>query len=198
MTSAHDPGRIGPNAVIRVAEALRQVEGQPMLERVFHDAALAEYLSHPPTDMVDEREVATLHRVLRTTLGDDRARAIGWDAGQRTGDYLLRYRIPRPARAVLGCLPAGAASRLLVSAIARNAWTFAGTGRFSVRRGRPVIVSIDGCPLCQGAVSDRPYCDFYAATFQRLFARLVRSETVVTEIGCQATGDAACAFSVAW
>jgi bacteriochlorophyll 4-vinyl reductase len=30
------------------------------------------------------------------------------------------------------CLPSRKASRLLAAAIARNAWTFAGTGRFSV------------------------------------------------------------------
>ena len=85
-----------------------------------------------------------------------------------------------------------------MTAMARHAWTFAGTGRFSVRPGRPVILSIAGCPICRGAVSDRPLCDFYAATFQRLFARLVQSRTRVTETGCQAMGESACVFCVDW
>jgi len=56
-----DPvGRIGPNAVTRVAEALRAVEGAQLVDRVFRAADLAPYLNNSPSQMIDEGEVARL------------------------------------------------------------------------------------------------------------------------------------------
>jgi divinyl protochlorophyllide a 8-vinyl-reductase len=79
------------------------------------------------------------------------------------------------------CLPSRKASRLLAAAIGRKAWTFAGTGRFSVQHSR-------------GATSTMPYCDFYAGKLERLFTRLIRARVV--EAGCQAMGGPKCAFSI--
>lgn len=191
-------GRIGPNAVIRLGEALQAVEGTSALSRVFRDTRLEEYLDNPPTSMVDEREVASLHRALHGILGDDRARTIGWLAGQRTADYLLRHRIPRAVTVAMRCMPSGAASRLLAVAIMRNAWTFAGTGRISVQHGRPTIFSISDCPICRGATCTTLFCDFYTGTFERLFARLVHPRARVDETSCLATGGSACTFAVRW
>jgi divinyl protochlorophyllide a 8-vinyl-reductase len=75
------------------------------------------------------------------------------------------------------CLPSRQASRLLAAAIARNGWRFTGTGHFSVQHGRPTTFSISVCPVCRGATSTMPYCDFYAGTFERLFARLIHPRT---------------------
>ncbi len=41
-----------------------------------------------------------------------------------------------------------------------------------------------------------PACDFYAATFERLYARLVHAQTRVKETHGQAMGDPACVFSI--
>jgi divinyl protochlorophyllide a 8-vinyl-reductase len=191
-------GRIGPNAVTRVAEALSAVEGAQSVNRVFRAADLEPYLSKSPSQMIDEGEVARLHRALRETVGDDRARTVGWIAGQRTADYLLGHRIPRSAQIAIRCLPSGAASRLLTAAIARNAWTFVGTGSFAARHGRPTIFTIRNCPICRRQKSIAPYCDFYAATFERLFARLVHPRARVAETNCQSMGASDCSFVITW
>jgi divinyl protochlorophyllide a 8-vinyl-reductase len=191
-------GRIGPNAVTRVAEALRALEGEQAVDRVFRAANLENYLADSPAEMIDETEVTRLHRALHGALGHARARTIGWIAGQRTADYLLEKRIPLAAQLVLRAAPSRLASRMLTTAIARNAWTFAGTGKFSARPGRPTLLTIKGCPICRGQRSTTPYCDFYAGTFERLYARLVHPQTRVVEIDCEAMGQAACIFAISW
>lgn len=191
-------GRIGPNAVTRVFEALWAVEGAQSVDRVFRAADLARYLSHGPSQMVDETEVTRLHRALRESLGKDRARTVGWIAGQRTADYLLRHRIPHSAQKAIRCLPSRLGSRLLTAAIARNAWTFVGTGAFAAQPGRPTTFTITNCPICRREKSGAPCCDFYAATFERLFANLVHARARVIETSCLAMGCSDCTFSIAW
>jgi divinyl protochlorophyllide a 8-vinyl-reductase len=160
--------RIGPNAIVRVGEALGALFDPRTRALVFEDAGLGHYLTQPPREMVDEREVASLHQALRGRLGIDWARRVGHDAGLRTGDYLLANRIPPFAQRILKLLPGALAEPVLLKAIARNAWTFAGSARFAVRRGHPTCLILTGSRVCAGVSADEPLCDFYAATFERL------------------------------
>jgi divinyl protochlorophyllide a 8-vinyl-reductase len=197
VSAAAAVGRIGPNAITRVAEALPAYIGTRATQQLFERAGLATYLRQPPQQMVDEAEVTRLHRELRASLGATAA-AVARNAGERTADYLLAHRIPKPAQALLKVLPAPLAARVLLSAITRHAWTFAGSGRFEARAGRPVVLTLRDNPLCRGVTSDVPVCDFYAATFERLFRVLVHRETQVFEVACEARGDAACVFELRW
>ena len=174
------------------------MEGQSVAGLVFRAATLEHYLDVPPTAMVGEDEVLSLHRALHAQVGDARARSIGWIAGQRTGDYLLANRIPRFVQGVLKLLPAGFAAHALIVAIKRNAWTFVGTGIFSVRPGRPIVLEVIGSPLCRGVRQVGPARDFYAGTFERLFSRLVHPQATVVETDCAAQGAARCRFEVRW
>jgi divinyl protochlorophyllide a 8-vinyl-reductase len=190
-------GRIGPNAVTRVAEVLVERFGRQPAARVFAAAGLAAYVDTPPTAMIDEDEVIRLHRALRAALGPA-AREVARAAGERTADYVHDHRIPRAVRALLGVLPAPLAARLLLVAITRHAWTFAGSGTFRIESFAPVRLAIRGNPLCRGVVADAPQCDYYAATFERLFVRLVSPLARVREIACEAAGADACVFEIRW
>lgn len=187
-------GRIGPNAITRVAEALGPARARP----VFVHAGLAAYLERPPQAMVDEREVIALHAALRQDLGEAEARRIAADAGRRTAAYLLAHRIPAPVQVVLKRLPAALAARVLLKAISGHAWTFAGSGRFTARAGRPVVLSIANNPLCRGVTSSEPCCDYYSAVFELLFRTLVHRGAHVVETACEASGDPACVFEIRW
>jgi divinyl protochlorophyllide a 8-vinyl-reductase len=191
-------GRIGPNAIIRVAEALRRAGGETLERRIFHAARLGGYLGALPQQMVDEAEVERLHRALRDTLDAERAREVSRDAGYATGDYLLAHRIPRAVQAVLKLAPAPLAARVLMTAIGRHAWTFAGSGAFAWAPGRPLSFEIRGNPICRGTFSDVPVCDYYAATFERLFRSLVHARATVVETACEAVGAEACRFEIRW
>ena len=191
-------GRIGPNAITRVAEVLRARRGEAAAAALFGRAGLLPYLTQPPEAMVDEAEVTRLHQVLRESLGTALAKEVARDAGTRTADYLLAHRIPRPAQVVLKRLPPPLAARALLSAIRGHSWTFAGSGVFHAQAGHPVVLSITGNPMCRGATLTEPGCDFYAATFERLFRVLVHPASTVVETDCEACGDAMCRFEVRW
>jgi divinyl protochlorophyllide a 8-vinyl-reductase len=189
-------GRIGPNAVIRVAEVLDQEMGAATTRAMFKAAGLSRYLDAMPEQMIDEGEVTALHAVLRDRLGVARARHIGWQAGHRTADYLLAHRIPRIVQALLKRLPSRLSSAILLRAIGRHAWTFAGSGTFSVRPGRPLRLVIAGGPISRGAQAGEAVCDFYAATFERLYRKLVDPRTIAVETACAAAGAAECVFEL--
>lgn len=188
--------RIGPNAITRVAEALNAARGSA--DDIFAAAGLAHYLADPPEAMVDERDVTALQQTLRSQLDAETACRVAHDAGLRTGDYLLANRIPRPAQRILKLLPPGPATRMLLKAVGKHAWTFSGSGHFSYTIGRPVSVSIQDCPLCRGSHAETPVCDFYRGAFERLFRTLVDPHTDVTETQCQAMGADACIFEMHW
>ncbi|MDZ7712688.1 MAG: bacteriochlorophyll 4-vinyl reductase [Rhodovibrio sp.] len=191
-------GRVGPNAITRVGEALDALHGRATTHAVFADAGLPGYLDAWPHEMVDEREVAGLNRALHADLHEASFRRVARDAGRRTGDYLLAYRIPKPVQALLRPAPAWLAARVLLTAIGRNAWTFAGSGAFDAAAGRPCVVTIQDCPLCRDIRADHGVCDTYTGTFERLFRELVHPEAEAAETACQAAGAPACRFEIRW
>lgn len=191
-------GRIGPNSITRVAEALNRRFGRALTVELFRLAGISAYLDRPPTAMVDEAEARRLHSVLRAQLDSADAAAVSRAAGLATADYLLAHRIPKPVQVVLKRLPAALASRVLLWAITRHAWTFAGSGSFTAAAGRPVVLTIRNNPLCRGQRSTHPVCDYYAATVERLFRVLVHPQASVMELSCEARGDDACRFAVRW
>jgi divinyl protochlorophyllide a 8-vinyl-reductase len=210
-------GQIGPNALLQLAPVLERHGGAALREAVF----LAGGVRGPVrTDgLIPEGPVAGVHQALRRLVPGP-APALAREAGLGTAEYILAHRIPRAAQAVLRALPRGLSARLLARAIARNAWTFAGSGRFSeVSPGRRVqrgvshppnppwdiserkmkevaVFEIADNPLVRGEVSARPVCDWHVAVFERLFAVLVDARVEVRETACCACGDAACRFEI--
>ncbi len=191
-------GRIGPNAIIRMVEALDDLEGKGAGARLLERSGLSRYIGRLPEAMVDEAEVIALHRAVREAVGEGRAETLAWLAGRKTADYLLAHRIPKAMQRVLTILPAPLAARALLAAISRHAWTFAGSGRFRVVSHAPVTVEIADCPLARGIAADRPACGYFAATLERLFAVLVHPDVRVRETACTATGAPACRFEARW
>jgi divinyl protochlorophyllide a 8-vinyl-reductase len=192
------PGRIGPNAIIRLGEALEEAVGQAETAAIFSACGLSGYLATPPDQMVSEDEVARLHAAVFRALGTDAARSVSRVAGARTGDYLLAHRIPHGVQRLLKPLPARLASPLLTSAIRRHAWTFVGSGAFCATSGRDLRLSLRDCPICRELTADAPVCDYFAATFERLYRVLVHPEAEVREEECEASGGTACVFVVRW
>lgn len=189
-------GRVGPNAIIRMAEALEALEGQEACARIFSAAGLSAYLAAPPAEMVDEHEVAALYRATWLGLPAARAALVASDAGRRTGDYLLQNRIPKAAQRVLRLLPRRLALRLLLGAIGRHAWTFAGSGEFSYEVGVEPRITIRQSPLCLNLRLAEPACFYFAATFERIFREILAPACEVREIACAAAGDLECVFRI--
>lgn len=192
--SATRPGHVGPNAVTRVAEALDALEGPALCDAVFAAADLTAYRASPPLAMVPEAEVAALQAALVLTCGRERAAAIAREAGHRTGDYRLARRIPRTAQAALRLMPRRWSSRILARAIARHAWTFAGSGSFSLARGNGLVFRLVGSPVCRDLRTGEPAGHYLAATLERIFSHVVDPAARVRELSCISAGDAVCEF----
>jgi divinyl protochlorophyllide a 8-vinyl-reductase len=185
--------RIGPNAITQVIDAARNLEQVSKVRSLLRSADLERYLDAPPEAMVPEGEVRALHLAIDQTLGARRAQTLSWLAGWHTGGYLLAHRIPQPAQVVLRRLPAAVASRILMAAIRRNAWTFVGSGGIETEGGRRIRIS--GCVLCQDSrvTSGGVY---YAAVFERLFQELVDASACVREVACIRSGAPRCVFEI--
>jgi len=169
-------GRIGPNAIIRMDEAMRAIVGAAKAEEVFHAAGLSHYLKAHPSEMVSEGEVIALHEAALGLLGPERAAEAGHYAGELTAIYLLEYRIPQPFQLLLKPLPPEWRARLFLAAIRRHAWTFVGSGKLHFVPSHPVVVTIASGPVL-GEETDMVLGAFYSGCFEQLFRRLVHRRT---------------------
>lgn len=187
--------RIGPNAISQVAHAVEARHGRAAAALLM--AAVGYSLDALPDTMVDELEARELALAVLDAFGTEEGLATLADAGRRTGDYLLAHRIPRLAQYLIRSLPPRLGLRLLLAAVARHAWTFAGSGRFVVHPGTPwPVLEIVNCPACRGLTAEQPICAFHAATFARLVEVLVAPTLMVTEVACGAMGAVGCRFEM--
>ncbi len=195
---------IGPNAIIQVAGAIRNRYDAARLEQVMQRAGLAHYIAAPPSAMVPEDEVARLHQAVAGLLPAPQGEVIMREAGHNTALYLLANRIPAPAQAALRLLPAPLAARALLKAIARHAWTFAGSSRFTLDARHPVHIALDGSPLFATPACRNLAASYFEATFETLFQTLVsrRTRVVPHTVAADENGagrpEAACAFDLVW
>lgn len=184
-------GLIGPNAVLQLLPLLDRAGGADwragLMARAGLDAA------PDGSAMIPEAPVARLHQAMRRDRPDI-APGLGWQAGLATGDYILAHRIPRAVQLILKALPWRVSARVLSQAIARNAWTFAGSGRFLVIA--PLRFDLRANPLVRGEVADHPICDWHRGVFTRLFQTLVHPHLTCVETRCCAQGHAACRFEM--
>jgi divinyl protochlorophyllide a 8-vinyl-reductase len=198
ITSTDAGAVIGPNAITRMAEALGTLTGDAHRRDIFASADLTFYLSSPPTRMIPEADVARLHRAVIEAMGEAEAAIVSREAGRLTGDYLLANRIPVMAQRVLKRLPRALAARILVAAIARHAWTFAGAGEFTYDFSPRFSLRLKGSPICRELRTQEPACAYFAATFERVFGAMLGPSLHVTETECEAAGASACVFDVRW
>lgn len=185
-------GLIGPNAVLQYLPVLERAGGPALRAAMLAAAGLS--APPPATGLMPEGPAAALHRAVRAARPAE-ADGLAAEAGRAVADYILAHRIPRPAQRVLRALPPLLAAPLLERAIARHAWTFAGSGRFR-RVGRGVFEIADN-PVVRGERADRPLCAWHAAVFARLFQALVDPRLGATETACCAMGAPACRFEIA-
>ena len=189
---------MGPNAITRVAQALTTEKGAGVCRETFAAAGIERHLDTPPSRMVDEQHVASLHRALIERLGPAKAAMISREAGRLTGEYLLAKRIPRLAQTLLRRLPRRLTAHILVRAIARNAWTFSGGGRFSFRFAHRMHLKLAGSPICRLLRTEEPACHYFVGAFERVFSEMLGPSVRVLRYQCEAAGAAACLFEVVW
>jgi divinyl protochlorophyllide a 8-vinyl-reductase len=184
---------IGPNAVLQFLPVLEARVGAEETARLLRLSRIDEIPDG--SCMIDEAQVARLHQTVRRELPALSA-ALSRLAGAGTADYIMANRIPGFARAILGVLPARLAEPMLAGAIARHAWTFAGSGSFRVAGRSPLVFEIHGNPVVRRGEAAQPVCDWHGAVFRRLFEQMIGAEYHVEETSCSACGGDCCRFEV--
>lgn len=183
-------GLVGPNAILQCREALEAQGGPGLARRIFAEAGLAAALDTPPDEMVPAEEARALHMAILHGLPPETARRVTCEAGRLTGEYILAHRIPPRARKALRVMPASLAGPILLSAIRRHSWTFAGEAEVRTRRGNPMVMEIFANPLAQ------PGCPWHIAVLETLFRNLVSAFVWVEHRACCAEGAPACRFDI--
>lgn len=184
-------GVVGPNAILQLIEPLREAGGEGLLNDVFTRARVFQYLANPPLAMVPEEQAQRLFGATRAFLGCERGDEVLRQAGEGTARYVMQHRIPGPVRGLLRLLPAPLSARMLLTAIERNAWTFAGSG--SCRTGvldNGWFVAIENNPLAT------PGCPWHAGVLETMFRTLVSKRAALTHADCGAHHCPGCRFEL--
>lgn len=193
---AVQPARIGPNTIIQIAQVLRDRFGESTAATLLFEST-GYAMGALPAAMVDEREAQAFVQTVMRSLGEDRGARVLHEAGHRTATYLMANRIPHAAQWVMKLLPKRAGLAVLLKAMQANAWTFAGSGSFGVKRTpKGAELTFHACAMCRDMHSHGPVCDFYAGTFEHLIRSLVSPRATVREVECQALGAHCCRFEV--
>ncbi|MBF0585829.1 bacteriochlorophyll 4-vinyl reductase [Prosthecochloris sp. N3] len=170
-----EAAKIGPNSIIQTVAALEAKYGKAETEAILSRTGHQRLIGNLPSEMVEESRFHALVTDLEQDLGEQVMTHILNESGQRTAAYLLSVRIPGLFQKLLKPLPPGLAFRLLLFAISKNAWTFAGSGGFSYTTAKvpniTVRVTFPSIPVVG---------HFYLGTFTRLLKELVNPETKIS------------------
>ena len=188
-----DVARIGPNSVLQLLPLLDEALGREERMRLLRACGMEQ----PPTEngLMEETPAAALHQRLRREH-PALAPSLTRQAGERTGDYIIRNRIPVAALRVMRMLPSWLSAPLLANIIEKHAWTFAGSGRFRVLSKSPLVFELFDNPVVRGESAAAPICHWHSAVFQRLFADIVDPRLRCEETQCCAAGAPSCRFEL--
>ena len=193
---ATQAGRIGPNAIIQTVQALVDLYGAAGAAEVLARIGKPELRDAHPASLIDERDFAELYHDLLGALGRAATDRVMARSGELTAQYVMRRRIPRPVHWLLRALPRRLGMRMLLDAIGRHAWTFAGSGQFRYSVRPAPVLTLENCLTARDLAADAPACAFYQAAFQGFLATLIDRRLQVEEVRCLACGAARCEFRV--
>ncbi|TLU52656.1 MAG: bacteriochlorophyll 4-vinyl reductase [Chlorobium sp.] len=168
------PSKIGPNSIIQTVAALESAYGTAKAEAVLNKIGQGHFFGNLPTEMIEESKFHAMVTALQKEIGDTATAGILKESGERTARYLLKVRIPGIFQKLVTLLPHRLGFKLFLFAISKNAWTFAGSGKFSYSMSRPpeitVIVTYPTHPVVG---------NFYLGTFTALLQELVNPNTKI-------------------
>jgi divinyl protochlorophyllide a 8-vinyl-reductase len=194
MSTPVTGAKIGPNAILQLVPVLQDAAGPDFTSHVLAMAGVFE-LPDPAAGLIDEAPAARLHQAMRIEMPEV-APMLAREAGWRTGGYILDHRIPKKVQALLRLMPVRLSVPMLAKAIEKHAWTFCGSGVFSLVQTWPATFEIADNPVVRGERSDVPLCHWHAAVFERLFSSLCGSDWRCIETQCCAQGAKACRFEM--
>lgn len=196
MQEVATEARIGPNSIIQTVAAARAQYGDETVADWLRRTGRGHLLDAMPDHMLPESEFGDLIADLRFWLGLSAVADVLAQSGDLTAQYVATHRVPVPIRWLLPRLPVGLALRLFLPAIARHAWTFAGSGRFGYTLQPAWRLTLADSVEARGVRATEPVCAYYRAAFEGLLRRVVCDRLRVHEVACRAMGASRCEFAV--
>ncbi len=195
-TATHGTGKIGPNAIIQTVAALQELLGDEGARGVLVRGGAGDLPDHLPHALIDEREFHALVELLIEQIGSERTNQVMERSGQLTADYVFANRIPAFVRVLLRLLPPRLGLRLLLPAMQRHTWTFAGSGVFAYD-----LMPTPSLSIANGSLFDTPamasaMCAYYRGAFEQMFRKLICPRATLHELECQARGDRRCRYAI--
>ncbi|ACF13097.1 bacteriochlorophyll 4-vinyl reductase [Chloroherpeton thalassium ATCC 35110] len=194
MSASHQSGdiaRIGPNSIIQTFNALSTRFGEERTKAIFRSAGHEKYIGNLPSEMVNEAEFHALVKAVLEEIGEKDASEILKDSGQRTAEYLLKNRIPGIFQSLVKLMPKKLGMKLLLFAISKNAWTFAGSGAFSFEVGDTMYIRV------RVSFPSKPVVAyFYGGTFYKLLRTLIDPAAHVAIEEHSEKGEIDCFYNV--
>ena len=168
------PSKIGPNSIIQTVAALEAKFGKKEADTILKKIGQGHFIGNLPTEMIEESKFHAMVTSLQKELGDKATAGILKESGERTARYLLKVRIPGIFQKLVKLLPSRPAFQIFLFAISKNAWTFAGSGKFSYTMSRPPEISVIVTYPTNPVVGN-----FYLGTFTALLQELVNPKTKI-------------------
>lgn len=182
------PAKIGPSAIRQLLAVMKEERHERWLRDVFYRSGLSAMLVNPPTGLIEERAVADLYQALFQRLPPAAASRIASKAGTYAGRNIVANHVPKVAQFFLKHLPARYAGPLLLRAIHRVAWTFAGSGLTTIETRPGLALEIKDNLIAM------PGCVWQVQMFETLFRHLVSPKVQVKHTACCLDGASSCRF----
>ncbi|MGB9751428.1 bacteriochlorophyll 4-vinyl reductase [Roseiflexus castenholzii] len=194
--AARGTGKIGPNAIIQTVAALRDRLGDEAARATLVRGGAGDLPDHLPHELIDEREFHALVELLLEQIGEEQTNQVMARSGQLTSEYVFANRIPAFARLLLRLLPPSWGLRLLLPAMQRHTWTFAGSGVFAYDLTPTPSISITNGALFDTPAMAAAMCAYYRGAFEQMFQKLICSRATLHDLECQARGDRCCRYAI--
>lgn len=197
-TAVHPTGKLGPNAIIQTVAALEEALGVERARAALVRGGAGDLPDHLPQALIDEHEFHELVMLLIDQLGGDATIDILARSGQLTAEYVFANRIPAIVRAILRILPPQLGLKILLPAMQRHTWTFAGSGSFAYHSGVMPWLEVANPAVRDDRALAGALCAYYRGAFAQMLRMLIDPRARLRDCECQARGDRRCRYAIEW
>ncbi|WP_338548708.1 bacteriochlorophyll 4-vinyl reductase [Roseovarius phycicola] len=182
--------KIGADAILQTLDALSDVGGDILAQKVLEAAGLRHMLDQKLQEMVPQNIFLALVRAIENTLPRSQVDLVAVSSGRKTGDVLLEQYIPDMAQKLLHTLPPHVAGPLLLQALEKHAWTFAGSAHVHHLPGPPLQLVIKNNPMAVWG------CLWQCALLENVFRSLISADARVWHMACCADHKPSCVYMI--
>ncbi len=182
--------RIGSDAVLQTLDALGEVGGELLAHKVLEAAGLRYVLDQKLQEMVPQNLFLGLVRAIEDTLPRSQVDLVAVTSGRKTGSVLLEQYIPDMAQKLLHTLPPHVAGPLLLHALEKHSWTFAGSAKVHYEAGPPLQLVIENNPMAVWG------CLWQCALLEAVFRSLISADARVWHMACCAEHKPSCVYMI--